>query len=92
MREPNILSDYITQRYGSIRTGAQAWGVPECTLYRNCRKPTGAWRFIVQIIKPVLEELAEVKNKMAYYQNEYERLAREYNKLVDQLNGKREMF
>jgi len=80
------FKDYLLSRYPSLSVAAKALNIPYPTLYRNIQHPTFGWKYITAIVEKVMTERDDAIEKLRYTQDEYARLARAYNTLIDQLN------
>lgn len=81
------LADFCKERFGSIKVAAEALGVKYITLQRNSKKPGRGWAIIEQILENIMDERDEALDQLNYTREEYARLARKYNELVEQIEN-----
>ena len=81
------LKDFCKERFGSIKIAAEALGVKYMTLQRNTKDPRRGWKIVEQIIGSIMDERDEALDQLNYTREEYARLARKYNELVDQIEN-----
>lgn len=81
------LKDFCKERFGSVKIAAEALGVKYMTLQRNTKNPSRAWKIVEQIIGNIMDERDEALDQLNYTREEYARLARKYNELVEQIEN-----
>ena len=81
------LRDFCKERFGSLKVAAEALGVKYITLQRNTKKPGRGWKIVEQMIGTIMDERDEALDQLNYTREEYARLARKYNDLVDQIEN-----
>ena len=81
------LKDFCKERFGSVKIAAEALGVKYMTLQRNAKNPSRGWKVVEQIIGSIMDERDEALDQLNYTREEYARLARKYNELVDQIEN-----
>lgn len=86
----SAIHQYLTEQYGSIKRAARVFDVNYITLQRNAKDPKGSWAIVDKIINGLLAERDEALLKAHYTEEEYSRLAREYNDLIDRYSRREE--
>lgn len=81
------LGDFCKERFGSVKIAAEALGIKYITLQRNTKDPSRGWKIVEQIIGSIMDERDEALDQLNYTREEYARLARKYNELVDQIEN-----
>lgn len=79
------ISAFILDRYGTVKNASEILGVPYLTLCRNCRKPTGGWKYLDAIIGPLLQQIEDAKQQRDYSREQLTHVTRLYNDLVTRL-------
>lgn len=83
----SALRDFLKEKFGSVKTASAVLGVPYITLLRNCEIPTRGWRHLERLIGKLMEERDEALMKMRFAQEEYSRLAKLYNAMIDKYSA-----
>lgn len=79
------LTDFLLDKYGTIKNAAIYLGVPYITLWRNCKNPTAGWAYIDMFIGPLLKERDEAIKQRDFAREQLTHVTRLYNDLVDKL-------
>lgn len=81
------LAAFLLDRYGTIRNASEILNVPYLTLCRNCRKPSGGWKYLDKVIGPLLQQIEDAKQQRDYTREQLTHVTRLYNDLVNKLQN-----
>lgn len=81
-REYSPLRMFIEKEYGSVANAATIWEMKPQTLFVGIKNPKNGYK----VAEALARRVDELKEALAYQQEEYARLARTYNDLVDKYN------
>lgn len=77
----SFLREYLDKKYGSLGNAAVFFGVKFGTLRLGCQSPKNGYL----VAETLARENQELRESLEYQQDEYKRLARTYNALVDKI-------
>lgn len=86
MHADNNLARFIKEKYGTITRASEVLGIEYQTLRNNVCHPSRGYLHIDRILNIMMEERDDAIKKYEFIKEEYERLAKEYNALVESLD------
>ena len=78
----DALTAFCVEHFGSIKKAALYIGAPYVSLWRNCQRPTGAWRYLNTFVLVAKKRTEDLESKLEFTREQLTHVTRLYNDLV----------
>lgn len=79
------LTDFCIKYFGTVKNAAIYFEIPYLTLWRNCKKPTGAWICMDRLLLTIMKERDDAIKQRDFSREQLTHVTRLYNDLVERL-------